>query len=106
MRWPRPQIKQAAEGISHLRHEPDARPLACGDIGLGKKITLWEGSPPRAGTGPENKTNVESERKSMSTGTATAGTAPAAAQRTSAYAWVVLAMLAFIYIFNFLDRQL
>ena len=32
--------------------------------------------------------------------------APPGAQRTSPYAWVVLAMLAFIYIFNFLDRQL
>jgi len=32
--------------------------------------------------------------------------APPGAQRTSAYAWVVLAMLGFIYIFNFLDRQL
>ena len=32
--------------------------------------------------------------------------APAGAQRTTAYAWVVLVMLAFIYIFNFLDRQL
>ena len=32
--------------------------------------------------------------------------APSVPQRTSAYAWVVLAMLAFIYIFNFLDRQL
>lgn len=32
--------------------------------------------------------------------------APPGAQRTTAYAWVVLAMLAFIYIFNFLDRQL
>src|SRR5262245_689715 len=41
----------------------------------------------------------------MSTGTATAGSEPAA-QRTTGYAWVVLAMLAFIYIFNFLDRQL
>jgi predicted MFS family arabinose efflux permease len=42
----------------------------------------------------------------MSTGTATAGAGPAAEHRTSPYAWVVLAMLAFIYIFNFLDRQL
>jgi predicted MFS family arabinose efflux permease len=41
----------------------------------------------------------------MSTGTATAG-APAIAHRTATYSWVVLAMLAFIYIFNFLDRQL
>src|SRR5689334_24014247 len=41
----------------------------------------------------------------MSTGTATAGATPAA-HRTTPYAWVVLAMLAFIYIFNFLDRQL
>ena len=41
----------------------------------------------------------------MSTGTATAG-APAVAHRTATYSWVVLAMLAFIYIFNFLDRQL
>ena len=32
--------------------------------------------------------------------------APQGAQRTTAYAWVVLAMLALIYIFNFLDRQL
>lgn len=32
--------------------------------------------------------------------------APAGAQRTTAYAWIVLAMLGFIYIFNFLDRQL
>ena len=32
--------------------------------------------------------------------------APSGAQRTSPYAWVVLAMLAMIYIFNFLDRQL
>ena len=32
--------------------------------------------------------------------------APPGAQRTTPYAWVVLAMLAFIYIFNFLDRQL
>lgn len=40
----------------------------------------------------------------MSTGTA-AGAAPSA-HRTTPYAWVVLAMLAFIYIFNFLDRQL
>ena len=32
--------------------------------------------------------------------------APSVPQRTSVYAWVVLAMLAFIYIFNFLDRQL
>ena len=32
--------------------------------------------------------------------------APTGAQRTTAYAWVVLVMLAFIYIFNFLDRQL
>ena len=32
--------------------------------------------------------------------------APLGAQRTTPYAWVVLAMLAFIYIFNFLDRQL
>jgi predicted MFS family arabinose efflux permease len=39
----------------------------------------------------------------MSTATAAAS---AVAPRTSAYAWVVLAMLAFIYIFNFLDRQL
>ncbi len=41
----------------------------------------------------------------MSTGPATAEAAPVA-HRTSPYAWVVLAMLAFIYIFNFLDRQL
>lgn len=40
----------------------------------------------------------------MSTGTA-AGAEPSA-HRTTPYAWVVLAMLAFIYIFNFLDRQL
>jgi hypothetical protein len=40
----------------------------------------------------------------MSTGTVAEG-APAA-YRTPAYSWVVLAMLAFIYIFNFLDRQL
>ena len=39
----------------------------------------------------------------MSTATAAA---PAVAPRTAAYSWVVLAMLAFIYIFNFLDRQL
>ena len=32
--------------------------------------------------------------------------APLAAQRTPTYAWVVLFMLAVIYIFNFLDRQL
>lgn len=32
--------------------------------------------------------------------------APPGAQRTTPYAWVVLAMLAMIYIFNFLDRQL
>ena len=32
--------------------------------------------------------------------------APPGAQRTSLYAWVVLTMLALIYIFNFLDRQL
>jgi predicted MFS family arabinose efflux permease len=32
--------------------------------------------------------------------------APPGAQRTSTYAWIVLAMLAMIYIFNFLDRQL
>lgn len=32
--------------------------------------------------------------------------APHGAQRTTGYAWVVLAMLGFIYIFNFLDRQL
>ena len=32
--------------------------------------------------------------------------APLGAQRTSLYAWIVLAMLAMIYIFNFLDRQL
>ncbi|HOY76734.1 MAG TPA: MFS transporter [Hyphomonadaceae bacterium] len=32
--------------------------------------------------------------------------APPGAQRTKPYAWVVLAMLAMIYIFNFLDRQL
>ena len=43
----------------------------------------------------------------MSTGTATAGAGAApVAHRTSPYAWVVLGMLAFIYIFNFLDRQL
>lgn len=41
----------------------------------------------------------------MSTGTATAD-ASAVGHRTTPYAWVVLAMLAFIYIFNFLDRQL
>lgn len=41
----------------------------------------------------------------MSTGTATAEAAPVT-HRTRPYAWVVLAMLAFIYIFNFLDRQL
>ncbi|HEY7799102.1 MAG TPA: MFS transporter, partial [Hyphomonadaceae bacterium] len=41
----------------------------------------------------------------MSTGTAAAGAEPVA-HRTTPYAWVVLAMLAFIYIFNFLDRQL
>ncbi|NJO35629.1 MAG: MFS transporter [Rhodospirillales bacterium] len=41
----------------------------------------------------------------MSTGTAAAD-APAAGHRTTPYAWVVLGMLAFIYIFNFLDRQL
>jgi predicted MFS family arabinose efflux permease len=41
----------------------------------------------------------------MSTGTATADATPVA-HRTPAYSWVVLAMLAFIYIFNFLDRQL
>jgi len=41
----------------------------------------------------------------MSTATAAdSGAAPA--HRTKPYAWVVLAMLAFIYIFNFLDRQL
>jgi predicted MFS family arabinose efflux permease len=40
----------------------------------------------------------------MSTGNA-AGAEPSA-HRTTPYAWVVLAMLAFIYIFNFLDRQL
>lgn len=32
--------------------------------------------------------------------------APPGAQRTTVYAWIVLAMLGFIYIFNFLDRQL
>ena len=32
--------------------------------------------------------------------------APPGAQRTPVYAWIVLAMLAMIYIFNFLDRQL
>lgn len=32
--------------------------------------------------------------------------APPGAQRTTAYAWIVLAILGFIYIFNFLDRQL
>jgi predicted MFS family arabinose efflux permease len=32
--------------------------------------------------------------------------APPGAQRTSPYAWIVLTMLAMIYIFNFLDRQL
>jgi predicted MFS family arabinose efflux permease len=43
----------------------------------------------------------------MSTGTATAGASPAAAaQRTTPYAWLVLFVLMFIYIFNFLDRQL
>ncbi len=41
----------------------------------------------------------------MSTGTAAAG-APAVAHRTAPYAWVVLFVLMFIYIFNFLDRQL
>jgi predicted MFS family arabinose efflux permease len=41
----------------------------------------------------------------MSTGTATAG-APAVAHRTAPYAWLVLFVLMFIYIFNFLDRQL
>lgn len=38
--------------------------------------------------------------------TDTAAAPAGAAQRTTAYAWVVLVMLAFIYIFNFLDRQL
>jgi len=42
----------------------------------------------------------------MSTGNAAAGAAPAAPYRTPAYSWVVLCMLMFIYIFNFLDRQL
>ncbi len=43
----------------------------------------------------------------MSTGTATADAVPGAVPtRTTAYAWIVLFMLAFIYIFNFLDRQL
>ena len=42
----------------------------------------------------------------MSTGTATAGVAPAATQRTSPYAWLVLGVLCFVYVFNFLDRQL
>jgi predicted MFS family arabinose efflux permease len=43
----------------------------------------------------------------MSTGSATAGAAPAVgAERTSPYAWLVLSVLMFIYIFNFLDRQL
>ncbi len=32
--------------------------------------------------------------------------APPGAQRTTTYAWVVLGLLGFIYIFNFLDRQL
>jgi len=32
--------------------------------------------------------------------------APPGAQRATAYAWIVLAILGFIYIFNFLDRQL
>ncbi len=32
--------------------------------------------------------------------------APSVPQRTTLYAWVVLGMLGFIYIFNFLDRQL
>jgi predicted MFS family arabinose efflux permease len=41
----------------------------------------------------------------MSTGTAAAD-ASAAAHRTAPYAWVVLFVLMFIYIFNFLDRQL
>jgi MFS family permease len=31
---------------------------------------------------------------------------PAQSARTPAYAWVVLAMLCFVYIFNFMDRQL
>jgi predicted MFS family arabinose efflux permease len=43
----------------------------------------------------------------MSTGTATAGAAPVAgAHRTKPYAWLVLGILCFIYVFNFLDRQL
>ncbi|HEV7692154.1 MAG TPA: MFS transporter [Hyphomonadaceae bacterium] len=43
----------------------------------------------------------------MSTGSATADAVPGAVpQKTTAYAWLVLFMLAFIYIFNFLDRQL
>lgn len=37
---------------------------------------------------------------------ATAPGAPSAPHRTTPYAWLVLFMLAFIYIFNFLDRQL
>src|SRR5689334_13143891 len=81
--------------------------------GLANHMTLWEGSakgrdgPVTARSNNDALTGPSRRRGNMSTGTATAGDAPAAAsQRTKPYAWLVLAMLAFIYIFNFLDRQL
>src|SRR6185503_2436072 len=99
-------LKIKAAGARHCRccwaFSPAATSASPNGLRCGKV------PPRRTGTGPHSDAQSEAQsrvgrRNAMSTGTATAGAAPAA---TRAYAWVVLAMLAFIYIFNFLDRQL
>src|SRR5262245_38769352 len=101
----RPQIKAAAARHSQVRKpcSPAATLVSPNQLRCGKV-------PPKDRDGSERERRPDrasrvGRRNAMSTGTAAAG-APAVAHRTSGYAWVVLAMLAFIYIFNFLDRQL
>src|SRR5689334_19545460 len=83
--------------------------------GVANNITVWEGQP-KGRDGPVTKLDQKNSdarlgpsrrRGNMSTGSATADAGVGAVPtRTTGYAWLVLFMLGFIYIFNFLDRQL
>src|ERR1700760_4826084 len=74
---------------------------------MAKRVTVWKG-PARKAPGEATMRGRAGEirdgRNVMST--AYAATPAGEAERTSTYAWVVLAMLTGIYTFNFLDRQL
>src|SRR5262245_40342368 len=75
---------------------------AAGKTGYGVERSRRRGPKGSTIRGPDGR--IDFGRNAMST--AYAATPAGEAERTSTYAWVVLAMLTCIYTFNFLDRQL